>query len=316
MMRGEPSLASGIGRCIPFALLGTLLVLLSLRMVGVYLDFTAIILHPFGLEYGEGFVWQQAALVPGPLMYSNSQDLPFFPNNYPPLYYLLTRTASSIEPDFLAAGRLVSSLSTVLIALSVGGLVWISTERSSRPAAKGDLAVAFATGLLVFSLPLVHYWGALMRVDIAAVALGMLGLLVGAWANGRFWGTTLALLICVASVFTKQTQLTVGTAVFLIALLRNPRGALSAAAIAGMFGLGALGLMEGLTDGGFLQNIIGYNINRFNSLRRTFWGVFWPMRSTFPFMALMLIGASATLLGLFHQLPTRARPFAISQRLL
>jgi hypothetical protein len=154
----------------------------------------------------------------------------------------------------------------------------------------------------------------LMRVDMAAIALGMMGLLVGAWANGRFRGTALALLICVASMFTKQTQLPVTVAVFLIALLRNPHGTLYAAGIAGIFGLGALGLMQGLTGGGFLRNMIGYNINGF-SPRNTYW-VFWPEQTSFPFMALMLIAASATLLGLFHQGLTGQRLPAIGQLLL
>ena len=88
----------------------------------------------------------------------------------------------------------------------------------------------------------------MMRVDMLAITLSMMGLLVGAWSNGRFWGTTGALLLCVAAVFTKQTQLPAGVAVFLIALLRNPRGALGAAAVAGAVGLGALGLME-VADG-------------------------------------------------------------------
>jgi hypothetical protein len=154
----------------------------------------------------------------------------------------------------------------------------------------------------------------LMRVDMAAIAFGMMGLLVGACANGRFWGTAAALLICVASVFTKQTQLPVGVAVFLVALLRNPSGALCAAAVAGIFGLGALGLMEGLTEGGFLHNIIGYNINGF-SPRHAYW-VLWPERSSFLFMALMLVGGGATLLGLFDPRPIASRLPAIGQLLL
>jgi hypothetical protein len=247
-------------------------------------------------------------------MYSDSRDLPFIVFHYPPLYHLLVRAALSIQPSFLAAGRLVSSLSAVLIALSVAGLVRIADQCPGRPFASAEFAIAFGAGLLALCLDPVRVWGLLMRVDMAAVALGMMGLLVGAWANGRFWGTTMALLLCVASVFTKQTQLPVGVAVFLIALLRNPRGALYAAAIAGTFGLGALGLMEGLTGGGFLHNIVGYNINRF-SLQYAFWTV-WHEQASFPFMALMLMAAGATLLGQFRQRPAGPGLPTIGQRLL
>jgi hypothetical protein len=295
-------------------LLGVLLALLSVHAAGVFFDFMASIRYPFQWDYGEGIVWQQAALIPGPLMYSNSQSLPFIVFHYPPLFYLLARAALWIQPDFLSAGRLVSSLSAVLIAIAVAGLVWISARRPSRSIAAAEFAIALATGLLVLCLHAVHNWGMLMRVDMAAIAFGMMGLVVGAWANGRFWGTAMALLICVASVFTKQTQLPVGVAVFLVALLRNPCGALCAAALAGVFGLGALGLMQGLTEGGFLHNIIGYNINSF-SPRHAYW-VFWPERSSFLFMALMLIAAGATLLGLFQRRPTDPRLPAIGQFLL
>lgn len=314
VMRSDSRLACGTGRWIGLVLLGALLALLSVHAAGVFLDFMASIRYPFQWDYGEGIVWQQAALIPGPLMYSNSQSLPFIVFHYPPLFYLLARAALWIQPDFLSAGRLVSSLSAVLIAIAVAGLVWISARRPSRAIAAAEFAIALATGLLVLCLHAVHNWGMLMRVDMAAIAFGMMGLVVGAWANGRFWGTAMALLICVASVFTKQTQLPVGVAVFLVALLRNPCGALCAAALAGVFGLGALGLMQGLTERGFLHNIIGYNINSF-SPRHAYW-VFWPERSSFLFMALMLIAAGATLLGLFQRRPTDPRLPAIGQFLL
>jgi hypothetical protein len=295
-MCGDLGPASGIGRWI-----GLLLVLLSVHAAGVLRDFMAAIRYPFGLEYGEGIVWQQAVMIPGPRMYSNSPDLPFIVFHYPPLYHLLVRAASALQPNFLAAGRLVSSVSAVLIGLSVAGLVRIATVHPDRPSARAEFAIAFAAGLLVVCLDPVRGWGSWMRVDMAAIALGMMGLLAGAWANGRFWGTTMALLLCLASVFTKQTQLPVGVAVFLIALLRNPRGALYAATVAGSFGVGALGLMEGLTGGGFLHNIVGYNINRF-SLQYGLWTV-WYEHASFPFMALMLMAAGATLLAQLHQRP-------------
>jgi hypothetical protein len=295
-------------------LLGIFLALLSVHAEGVLLDFMASIRYPFQWDYGEGIVWQQAVLIPGPRMYSNSQGLPFIVFHYPPLFYLLSRAALSIQPDFLSAGRFVSSVSAVLIAISVAGLVWISARCPIRPAARGEFAIALAAGLLVLCLHAVHNLGLQMRVDMAAIAFGMMGLIVGAWANGRFWGTAMALLICVASLFTKQTQFPVGIAVFLVALLRNPRGALYAAALAGIFGLAALGLMQELTEGGFLHNIIRYNINRF-SPRHAFW-VLWPERSSFLVMALMLVAGGATLLRLIQQPPTDSRLPAIGQLLL
>jgi hypothetical protein len=124
----------------------------------------------------------------------------------------------------------------------------------------------------------------------------MMGLVVAARADGRFAGVTAALLLCVAALFTKQTQLPVGIAVFTIALLRNPRGALAAAAVAGAVGLGALCLLEIVTNGGFLDNIVGYNINRY-ALKYAI-GPLWAERASFPFMVLMLLAAGTTVAGL------------------
>ena len=269
-----------------------LLALLAERLAGVSLDVVAALRYPFGLEYGEGLVWQQALLIPGPLMYGNSLDLPFIVFEYPPLYHLLTRAALPVQPDFLAAGRLVSAISAVATAFSVAALVWFCGRGSDRPNARVHLAIAVASALLMLCLPQVHRWSHLMRVDMAAVALGMAGLLVAVLADGRRLGTSAALLLCVASMFTKQTQLPFGVAVFVIALRRDPPGALWAAGIATAFGVAALVLLEYLTVGGFLHHIIGYNINRFYSPRIAFWGVFWPDRDSFPFIGFMLLAAA------------------------
>ena len=102
----------GVGRWTGLVPLGALLTLLAIHVVGVGLDFVAAIRYPFELGYAEGIIWQQAALIPGPRMYSSSQELPFIVFHYPPLYHLLARAALSLQPDFLAAGRLVSALST------------------------------------------------------------------------------------------------------------------------------------------------------------------------------------------------------------
>jgi hypothetical protein len=74
-------------------------------------------------------------------------------------------------------------------------------------------------------------------------------------------------------VFTKQTEISAGVALFLLTLLRNPRSALLAAAVAGSIGLGLLGFLQWITDGGFLLNIVHYNINRFSleAARNIFW---------------------------------------------
>ena len=72
-------------------LMALLLALLTGHVIGVCQDFIAAIYSPIQLDYGEGIVWQQAVLIPGPQMYSNSQALPFI------VFQHRTKAAASIE---------------------------------------------------------------------------------------------------------------------------------------------------------------------------------------------------------------------------
>lgn len=274
------------------AVMGVLLAFLALHALGAILDFRAGINAPLELDYGEGIVWQQAALIPGPRMYGNGQDLPFIVFHYPPLYYLFVHALAPLAPNLLAAGRLASALATVLLAPLASALVLTAARRRGGT----EIAVAVAAGLLVLCLHAVRTWGLFMRVDMVAVALGLAGVLAGIWAGGRFWSTVAALLLCTAAVFTKQTELPAGIAVFAVALLLNPRNALAAAGIVGLLGLGALALMQDLTHGGFLQNIVGYNINRFSpdAVVRTL----LVERSSLPVAGLILFAAGSLIVSL------------------
>ena len=270
-------------------LLAVLLALLALHALGVVLDFGQAIRFPYEIDYGEGIVWQQALLIPGPRMYSTSTALPFIVFHYPPLFYLLVRAVHLVQPDFLAAGRTVSAICAVLVVPSLVGLVLLVTARPGVRPSRRTVAIAVMVGLLALCLHAVRTWGLVMRVDLVAVMLCLAGLLVGAWADGRFWGTTVALLLCVAGVYGKQTQLAPGIAVAVFALVRRPRAGLGAIAVAGATGLAVLGLMQGLTDGGFVQNIIGSNLNRWGSWRQALWNIRDEVGSA-PFM-LMAAGA-------------------------
>ena len=241
-------------------LLTGLLVSLVLHAGGGLLDSLAAIRKAGEINYGEGIVWQQAALIPGPSMYGTRSDLPFIVFHYPPLYYLVTHLAAAFMPDLLAAGRLVSVLSAIAIAAGVAGLVLAATPTRSRRGLR--IACAAVAGLLAYDVHALRAWSVLMRVDTLAVALAFAGMLVAARSSGRWRSTTCALLLCVAAVYCKQTELPAGLAVFAIAMFRNPRAATAAGCIALVAGLVPLAGLQWATDGGFLQNIIGDNINR------------------------------------------------------
>ncbi len=264
--------------------------LVALALIGVGLDFAAALRFPLELDYGEGIVWQQAEMIPGPLMYGRAQTLPFIVFHYPPLYYLCVRLIALLGADVLAAGRAVSELSTVLLAPVIAALVLTATRPRTGKIDAPILALAIAAGCLALCLHAVRNWGMLMRVDMLAILLGMAGLLVAARADGRFRGTLLALLLCTAAVFTKQTQLPAGIAVFAMALLRNPRAAVSAATLVALCGVAVLAALQSVTDGGFLLNVLGYNINRFALINLL--GVAMPEATSFGAAMVMLVAAA------------------------
>lgn len=255
------------GRASWILIYAPLLVVVALLVVHVRAilgDFATAIFSPLEFDYGEGIVWQQAALIPGPSMYSASQALPFIVFHYPPVFHLLARAAATFMPSLLAAGRLVSVTGTLSIAVSVAALVGLATSVPGRKRLPTDWLSMVIAGMLVLCLHVVHLWGMVMRVDAAAIAFALAGVLVGLRADGRLVPTTVGMLLCLCAVFTKQTQISAGVALFLVTLMRAPRCALWAAAITGGFGLGIVGLLQWVTHGGFLLNIVEYNINRFS----------------------------------------------------
>jgi hypothetical protein len=272
------------------ALLAALLAILCWRAVAVGEDFVAAIGSPLELDYGEGIVWQQAALIPGPRMYLPTDQLPFIVFHYPPVYHLLVRAVSPLFSSPLAAGRFVSSLATLTICILVAALVSVALRRRGMRLTPPDVAMVAAAGLMVPCLHVVHVWGPLMRVDSTAIALSLAGLLVGARANARPVGTTIGLLLCCAAVYTKHTQISAGVALFAVTLIRNPRCAALSATLAGAVGLTVLCVLQYITHGGFLHNIVGHNINRL-SLDHV-GTAFWLERSS---MLVMLLALCAVL---------------------
>jgi hypothetical protein len=264
------------------------------------MDWLAALRFPFALDYGEGIVWQQAQLIPGPRAYAPmSEDLPFIVFHYPPFYHLLVRAAWAALPllDQLQAGRVVAMACSALIAPSIALLVLAATRRRGDPVRPLDLSIAVAVGLLPLCLNALRNWGMVMRVDIPSILLPLLAILWATYADRRFWGLVGALSLCLLAVFTKQTAVTAGVAVFLVALWRHPRNALGAAALVGAAGLAIVAWLQAVTSGGFLWNIVAANVNRFSV-----WYAITALRPEWPSAPVFLLGfvaGAAVLVALF-----------------
>ena len=252
---------------------------------GVLQDSEAALGYRYRLDYGEGIVWQQALLMFGPQMYSPSQELPFIVFHYPPLYHFVVRALLLLQLDPLFAGRIVSASSTVACACCTTALV-LNGVKGRPTSLQWVLALVF--GLLFLCLNPVRTWGIWMRVDMLAAALGLGATLVAARSHFGILSTTVALLLCVASVFTKQTYLAAGLSIFVVGMVCAPRNTLIAASIAGAIGLGCAALLEATTHG-FIKNIVSYNINPINWAGAR--NVLWLERDNAPYVAAMCLAA-------------------------
>jgi len=195
-------LAFGIG--------GAIAVLLA-EHAFIYLFF------PYPLDDGEGFCLNQAVLIAsGKALYPPIDSLPYIVTNYPPVFpWLLSIFTNPASPSFTAS-RLISIISTILIAVSAAGCVRAVLGDSIDRKTAGAI-----TALLVLSSPVMYFWAALARVDMLASALTMIGLWIAVSSRGPklFW----SLPFLAAAIFTRQSSIEAVACIVLALLIgRNP----------------------------------------------------------------------------------------------
>ncbi len=242
--------------------LAALLAVLVWRSVQVLLRMVAAIGYPFGLDYGEGIVLQQALLLGGPHSYGDIAQQPHIVTNYPPLYLVVVRLAGMAGADLLAAGRIVSVLSTLAIVAMV--FVAVRTMVGETADARARTVAALLSALLALCVTPVAHFAPLARVDMLAVALSLGAMLLGAHSAGSPWRLQGAVVLAVLAVFTKQTAIAAPVALVGALLLTRPRDAVVAALSGIGLGLVVMAVGHVLTDGGFLRHLILYNVNRFD----------------------------------------------------
>ena len=243
------------------AILGVI-VLLTMRAVQ-YLGYAArATTFPFRLDYGEGSVWQQALLIPGPQLYGDITQFPFIVFNYPPVYHLAIRAISALQVDPLAAGRGVTLAATIAIALLVGGIVFAAMLEIDSTIAR--IVGATVASLMVLTYKPVQVWATLMRVDMLAIAFSMGGIYFTIVARRKTVTFCAAVLLFVLALYTKQTQLSAPIAAILVATAVNFRSASKAVAFGLCIGFIPFAILELETNGGFWRHIVEYNFhNRF-----------------------------------------------------
>jgi hypothetical protein len=215
---------------------------------------------PYAMDYGEGVVWQQMRDVVAGEAYRPIGLDRAVAYQYPPIYHLVVAaTASIIGMDELYAGRLISLVCTGLCALLVG---WLTAKCVRDEAAHVKLGAATIAALSFTTLPLLATWAVLMRIDMLACFLTLAGMLLASRAPKSLTAAVAAGLVFTAALYTRQTCLPAPAAAFIVLWIVHPRRAWTMAGVSAASGLAALAWLETATRGGFLLNIVSYNVNR------------------------------------------------------
>ena len=241
--------------------IGLLFAMLLFRAVEFTATGFAAIHYPWGLDYGEGIVWQQARSIFTPQAYGPIDQFPAIVFHYTPLYHAVASlVAGALGTDELATGRAASLLSTLVAALASGVITSMLVTR--RRHQQDRWLAGCAAGLLVFTFVPIIDWASLMRVDMLGFALSLLGLVAAFKSIERPWLMLVASLLFVAAIYTKQTTIAAPAATFAVLLATRPKLALQGIAACIVLGIAALIVLSWLTDGGFYRHVFLYNVNR------------------------------------------------------
>jgi hypothetical protein len=199
--------------------------------------------------YGESWLLDDARrIAAGESLYPPVDRLPLMHTAYTPLYYLVVGELQRVLGDSgYTLGRAVSLLGAVLAAVA---LAWVVRHLTGS-----WLAGALGAAVLVTQNLTVFLWGPLHRVDTLALGLTMLGLALA--SGGR---PTLAALVFVLAVMTKQTFLVAPLAVWLT-LWPWWRQMLGFGAVFGGVLLLIVAIAQWLTGGWFLWHTVIGNSN-------------------------------------------------------
>jgi hypothetical protein len=206
----------------------------------------------------ESIVYAQVvALMHGEPLYRPLATPPWTVTLYMPLYYLLTAPLQwLLGPGFLA-GRLVTLLASVGVAVAAGTL-----GRRMLGGAGGTMLAVGLVLTLGFAGPPGPPWLALYRVDVLGVACGVGAVAVLAGGTGRR-RVILAAVLAALALLTKQTLLAAVIAGAAWLFEQDRRRAALYCAIVGGSVLAVCAAAELLT-GAFFQSVVTANANPFD----------------------------------------------------
>jgi len=211
---------------------------------------------PYQMDYGEGVeIDLVSRLLSGQPLYTDIHQPPYHVGVYPPLYTLTVAPIAALTGISYGPGRAVSAVLALFIAWLLGRMVYEECHR---------LWIGLVTGLFWLASHLVYSWAVLMRVDMLAMALSMLGLYF-------FWHGYIRL--------GKERYIYVAMVLFRRRCLCSTNVSLGCSFLSGLScddasldvvgqgtvaicraGTGAPGLLQIMTGGQFYQHLVTYNL--------------------------------------------------------
>lgn len=227
---------------------------------GLFLYYAvSAIRFPYGADYGEAPLMDQVSRIEKrEVLYKPDIDQPpYVITNYPPLYsYWVALVNSLTKIPLFQAGRITS----LFFSLVSGAIIGLFSYQLTKNIWLGVLGCA-----LFWGNPYIMIWSSLARVDLMALAFSLLGL----WILFQYWDTKIGLILAglsfLVSVYTRQTYLLAAPLAGSVWLWHNNRKV--ALAFISSFGISLLlifGTVNALTQGGFYNNIVLANINRYS----------------------------------------------------
>jgi len=214
----------------------------------------------FEIDYGEGFVWSQMSDLVAGRLYRPLSQYPVALMHYTPLFHATAALVWKLGVDPLIAGRLVSLIAGLALVASCGVLAYMAAP-ATLPPHRRRLAALAAVALAIGS-PEIIEWSTLMRVDMLATSLGMLGLAALAWSDRSRCALALAGTCFLLALSAKQSALAPALAGITALLWARPRAALWL--MGGIVAAVALlvGSAELATAGEFLRHTVLYDAAR------------------------------------------------------
>jgi len=183
-----------------------LLVALLLFGAGWFVYYAVQVAHyPYELGYTEGTIlcllreWTG-----GGSLYGSLKHPPYYVNIYPPGFYVIILALARVSGDPVSAGRLLASGSTLATAV----LIFLLVARSRTTTSRAVLLLSgFVAATLFLASPAIMREGSILRVDMPAIFLALLGVFIYTEYAGRSAMQYLCVVPLVLALFVKQSML-------------------------------------------------------------------------------------------------------------